>query len=104
MALGLLVLLTVGVACQREGTGRSNEVGAASVTGSIVRVESLSLVELEVLEVRDESGKVWTFEAQRGRFGSFTPSHLREHQVLGLKVQVQYHEEAGALVIDGITD
>ena len=67
-------------------------------------MESVSLTELAALEIRDEAGKRWTFEARGKRFALFTPSHLNEHQVLGLPVVVHYHNEADALVIDDITD
>ena len=99
-----IVAAALSTACQTDDFRPLNRTDSTSLTGHIVRVESLSLTELAVLEIQDEAGKIWTFEAQGRGFAQFTPSHLREHQVLGLKVQVRYHKEADALVIDGISD
>lgn len=98
------MVLILGIACESSTPQSSQGEESLVVTGLIMRVESLSLTELTVLDLQDEAGKIWTFEAQGKRFPQFMPSHLREHQVLGLKVQVQYHEDAAILVIDSISD
>ena len=52
----------------------------------------------------DETGKKWHFEANGKTFASFTPSHLNEHMLLGLRVTVVFHEEGEVLVVDDVTD
>ena len=73
------------------------------VRGTILEVDSASIVDLRSLDVQDGSGAKWHFEARR-RFVEFTPSHLRQHMVQGLSVTVLYHVEDDTLVIDDITD
>ncbi|MCH8825654.1 MAG: hypothetical protein IIB16_01760 [Chloroflexi bacterium] len=104
VAATVAAVFILGIACDSGTSGASEEPGPDIVRGAILRVESLSLTELGVLEIRDDAGKVWTFEARGKRFALFTPSHLNEHQVLGLKVAVHYHREADSLIIDDITD
>lgn len=104
VAATVAAVVILGVACDAGTSGASEEPGQDIVRGAILRVESLSLTELGVLEIRDDEGKVWRFEARGKRFALFTPSHLNEHQVLGLKVAVHYHREADSLIIDDITD
>ena len=69
----------------------------------VVEVEAASLLELKSLIVLDDAGKEWTFVA-RGYRGSFTPSHLNEHRVVGDPIAVTFHRENGDLVVDDITD
>ncbi len=99
-----LVVLVLALACETNTSAPSDEEAFSTVTGLITKVESLSLFELAALEIMDGTGKVWFFEGRGKRFSRFTPSHLNEHQVLGLKVKVRYYEEDGVLVINGITD
>ncbi len=75
-----------------------------TVRGSIVDVSAQSLLELDSLTIEDASRTRWTLEARGKAFDGFTPSHLREHMLLGLPVTVKYHREGEALVIDEITD
>jgi hypothetical protein len=93
MAVALLLMMG---ACEGQ---------SGAVRGHVVDVQSESLLELTSAEIMDGDGKRWRFEA-RGFSDSaeFTPSHLREHMVLGEPVTVKYHDEDGVLVIDDITD
>ena len=84
------------------GGESAEDPGAGSVRGSIDLVEARSLLEVSVLEITDEHGSRWRFEA-RG-FDGFSPSHLREHRLQGLPVTVTYHTEDGVRLIDEITD
>ena len=104
VAAALLVVLVLAMACEANTSAPSNVEEFSTVIGLITKVESLSLTELAALEIRDDAGKLWVFEGRGKRFSRFTPSHLNEHQVLGLKVKISYFEEEGVLVIDGITD
>lgn len=100
----VIVVTIFASACQGDSSDSGDGLGSGSVRGAILRVESLSLTNLGALEIRDESGKTWTFDAQGKRFALFTPSHLNEHQVLGLHVLVSYHRDGDVLVIDDIRD
>ncbi len=75
-----------------------------TVHGFIQNVESKSLLELEAVEVVDENGKLWRVEARGIIIPDFTPSHLNEHKVLGLKVTLTFYREGDVLVLTNITD
>ena len=95
------MIVTVAAAC--EGTTR--RTGAESeVRGMVQAVEPRSLLEIESLTVVDEEGAVWVFQGGTRTPPGFTPSHLREHMLLGESVSVLYHAEGETLVIDDITD
>ena len=93
--VAVALLLTLGACGSQSG----------AVRGHVVDVQSESLLELKSAEIMDGDGKRWRFEA-RGLSdpADFTPSHLREHMVLGEPVTVKYHSEDGVLVIDDISD
>lgn len=93
VALVLLVLALAG--CGGEE--------AESVRGAVVDVQESTPFILGSIDVQDEDGKLWHFEA-RGELEGFTPSHLREHMVQGLPVLVTYDDDGGALVIVSVTD
>ena len=94
-AIAVALLLTLGACGSQSG----------AIRGHLVDVQSESLLELTSAEIMDGDGKRWKFEARGfSEPGDFTPSHLREHMVLGEPVTVKYHDEDGVLVIDDITD
>ena len=98
-ALVLALALLSGCGGQTEATPESG----LQVKGLVAAVEGRSITELESLEIRDETGKNWTFTAGAG-FVGFTPSHLREHQLQGHPVTVTYAAEGDTLVAVNITD
>ena len=73
-----------------------------TVTGLIVEAVERDLVEIELLRVRDDDGKVWTFSTE-GPVG-INAAHLRQHQVLGEKVVVTYSAYRGDLIATGVRD
>ena len=87
-----------GSAAEVGGTGASG-----SVRGAVADVKSASLTRLSSIDVKDENGTGWHFEAGDDYKG-LSPSHLREHMLQGLPVTVVYHEENAALIIDDVTD
>ena len=91
-------------ACGDDETGGSGSEGTQTVHGLIREVIARSLVELESLTAEDDEGRRREFDWPGEIFDGFTPSHLREHMVLGLSVTVAFHLENGALIIDGIAD
>ena len=78
-------------------------VKSGEVRGTILNVDSSSILDLRSLDIRDETGASWHFEARK-RFSGFTPSHLRQHMVQGESVAVRYHKEGESLIIDDVTD
>lgn len=83
------------------------------VRGQIIEVVVRNIAQVETLRIRDESGREFTFTTdqagdqagdQTGGFVGFTPSHLKEHQLLGQTVLVSYVERDGLLVIVEIGD
>ena len=75
-----------------------------TVRGLVRGLESTSPLELTSLTVVDESGLTWTFEARGRRFPALTPSHLREHMVLGQAVTVTFSRDEEGLVLEGLED
>ena len=96
-----LVILFLAAACGGGG-GPTEPDSPQQVRGQIVLVTPRSLTELETLQIRDGDGKVWTFTAEGPL--EFTPSHLREHQLLGQSVVVTYVAKGDALVAVKIED
>ena len=102
LALALLAALATG--CGGESDSTTATDGGQAIRGRIVDLNARSLLELESLTIRGESGETYTVEAGGVALGQFTPSHLREHMVSGLVVVVTYHDEGGRLVLDAISD
>ena len=100
LAVCTLVLVLV-LACGRDPTAAvaTND----EVRGLILEVVSRSITEVETLRIRDEAGTVWTFSAEKG-YAGFTPSHLREHQLLGGTVLITYTNRDGVLIAEHIAD
>ena len=80
-----------------------------SVRGMVVEVNSVSVNQLDTLNIKDLNGNTWKFEVPTGYEG-FTPSHLREHMVQGSPVTVMFNRRNtpkcrdGCLIIEKITD
>ena len=106
-SLSVAALLIIG-ACGGPPTtpqGTGTEALAAEqmeVRGHVVEFKAASITGLESLTLRDESGEIWTFEAEG--FVGFTPSHLRDHQAFGLVVTVTYIRTADRLIALNLTD
>ena len=87
---------------------RQPENGGAptlEVRGQIIEVVARNIAEVESLRSRDASGREFTFTTdQTGGFVGFTPSHLKDHQLLGQTVLVSYMERDGRLVAMKISD
>ena len=73
-------------------------------SGLILEFTPGSLLEFESIKVVNEVGTVMEFHSGGRRFSHFTPSHLREHMVLGQGVVVSYREVGGVFHIVDITD
>jgi hypothetical protein len=76
---------------------------AGEVRGLVEEVVGRNIVEIDLLRIRDESGRIWSFGAGEGFIG-FSPSHLRAHQLLGETVQVTYETRGGMLVAVALSD
>ena len=76
--------------------------GAAQVRGQVVEVVPRSFSELELLRIRDDEGRLYTFQTE-GYVG-FTPSHIREHQFLGQTLLVTYERRGDVLVAIRLED
>ena len=73
------------------------------VLGRLIDVQSSGLLALDSIEIVDEEGRHWVLEGP-GDFEHLTPSHLRQHMVLGEQVEVTFHRAGGRLVIDRLRD
>ena len=102
LTIGLVVAITFNFAC--GGSSESNSVQAAGqVRGFVVEVVGRSITELDTFRISDDAGNLWIFDAGEGFIG-FTPSHLREHQLVGETVVVTYESRHGTLVAVDISD
>lgn len=96
--------MTLGLAPGCDGDSGPGAVAQTPVTGLIQQIESRSLLEIASMTIVDGTGKVWIFEDGGRRPLEFSPSHLRDHMLSGLRVRVAYHREGDRLIIDGVTD
>ena len=105
-ALGLVVLVLMSglLACGANSNDNTAAGRTETVRGLILEVNAASLLDMDSVTVEDSAGNCWRFEARGKRFAEFTPSHLREHMVLGQMVTVTFHRENDVLVPDDITD
>ena len=101
--LALLLLLTMlfTTACG-GGETADGVTGAKQVRGQIVEVVARNIAEIELLTIRDDTGRGYTFTTEG--YVEVTPSHLKEHQLLGQSVLVSYVERDGLLVAVKIED
>ena len=71
--------------------------------GIVVDVKESEPFVLSSINLEGRDGEVKEFRIKREMDG-FTPSHLREHMVLGAPVFVRYRDDGGILVIVSISD
>ena len=100
LALSLALALTLALGC--GGSPPTAQPGG-QVRGFVVEVVGSSITDLDTLRVRDQAGDIWTFTGDDSNVG-LSPSHLREHQLLGETVLVTYTNRGGTLVAVDITD
>ena len=93
LLLGLAALLSLA-AC---GDGEIRQV-----RGQVVAVSARNFAELETLRIRDDAGREYRFIAEG--FIGFTPSHVREHQLLGQSLLVTYEKRGDELVAIALAD
>ena len=87
------LVVVAGLAC----TG-----GTGVVRGMVLEVVDRSPAEIEVLRVRGDNGRVWTFTTEEALLKD--GAHLRLHQALGQPVVVLYESKDGRLVATDIRD
>lgn len=95
LIIGILIL-----ACGRP---------AAQISGVVVDVRAHSLLKFESIDVRDTEDTIWHFISEdfkpKSNVHSFTPSHVREHMLLGLPITVWYRQDKdGQLLIIVVQD
>ena len=72
------------------------------VRGQVIEVSARDFAELETLRIRDDAGREYRFTTEG--FVGFTPSHVREHQLLGQSLLVTYEKRGDKLVAVALTD
>ena len=100
MAVLVAVVLVAVVALLSSACDRQES--SLQVRGQVVEVIPRSFSELEALRIRDQGGKEYLFETEG--FVGFTPSHVREHQLLGQTILVTYEKRQGRLVATSLED
>ncbi len=76
--------------------------GEKTVTGMVLEAVERNIAEIELLKVRDRTGKTWEFTTEENV--GISAAHLRQHQVLGDGVVVKYKEVDGQLIATEILD
>jgi len=92
LVAGLLLLATLA-ACSG---------GEKRVRGHVMDVQGASLTDVASLTLMDAQGKTWRFQST-GNIG-FTPSHVREHMMLGQEMTVTYTGNGDDLLALRLTD
>ena len=100
----ILLVLTIATAADCEDDSDDQPTSPSVFSGFIMEFTPRSLLEFESIKVVDELGAVIEFHSGGRRFSHFTPSHIREHMVLGHGVVVSYREDGGVFHIVEITD
>lgn len=90
----LAAVLLLAAAC---GGGETRQV-----RGQVVAVVARDFAEIETLRIRDAGGREYRFVTEG--FVGFTPSHVREHQLLGQSLLVTYEKRGDELVAVALAD
>ena len=107
LVVAFTVILTILTGCDRDevpnGRGETQEIH-----GLLTDVNARSLLEVESFQVRDDQGTVWRFQVGASGFAAgghdFTPSHLREHMVQGVRIKVSFIERDGVMAVLSIRE
>ena len=102
-----VIAVALAISSAACGSGEKHVIdgpGRMSVHGLLQEVEARCLLEIGSLTVRDTDGRDWVIEGGGTEISGFSPSHVREHMVLGQPVTVFLHREDGVLVLEDITD
>ena len=93
----LLLLLAALLSLAACGGGETRQV-----RGQVIEVSARDFAELETLGIRDDAGREYRFTTEG--FVGFTPSHVREHQLLGQSLLVTYEKRGDELVAVALAD
>ena len=96
-AARLLLLLAALLSLAACGDGETWQV-----RGQVIEVSARNFAELETLGIRDAAGREYRFTTEG--FVGFTPSHVREHQLLGQSLLVTYEKRGDKLVAVALAD
>lgn len=94
LLLPLLAALLLAAACDDSETRQ--------VRGQVIAVLARDFAEIETLRIRDAAGREYRFVTEG--FVGFTPSHVREHQLLGQSLLVTYRQRGAELVAVALAD
>ena len=94
-----LFLISITLSCDSEG-----EIQDVSfVSGYVVNVESLSLKKLKSFELIDQKDRKILLTVQ-GDLGKFSPSHMRQHMLIGEPITVKYFVKDGKNIVESVED
>lgn len=96
-AARLLLLIAALLSLAACGGGETRQV-----RGQVIEVSARDFAELETLGIRDDAGREYRFATEG--FVGFTPSHVREHQLLGQSLLVTYEKRGEELVAVALAD
>ena len=100
------IALAVGIGVAALGLalapGCGDDDDTRQVRGQVIEVVPRSFSELETLRIRDAEGREYRFVTEG--FVGFTPSHVKEHQLLGQSLLVSYVKRGDTLVAVRLAD
>ena len=99
-----MLMISIVIGCGDVDSNDMEFQKRQTVSGLVLKIEAKSLLELESLTVLDDFGTEWVFETNQKTFPEFSPSHIREHMLLGNPVTVTFHSQDDNLIIDYLND
>ena len=74
----------------------------SSISGTVIDVHAGSMLKIDSVVLRDDEGNIWLFSADG--YSGISASHLRQHMILGERINVRYHRRNKSLTIIDIND
>ena len=94
-----VIVLLIFVSCTQSNDTSSEK----SIEGYLTNVSASNLLSVDWFEIETNSGKVMRFEVTDS-IGSFTPSHMRHHMLIGDPILITYYENDGELDASMVED
>ena len=84
----LVIALLIFTSCTQSDDTQNEKI----IEGYVTNVSAANLLNVDWFEIETKSGKVMRFEVT-GSLGSFTPSHMRQHMLIGDPISITYYEK-----------
>ena len=82
-----VIALLIFTSCTQSDQAQNEKI----IEGYVTNVSAANLLTVDWFEIETNSGELMRFEV-KGSIGSFTPSHMRQHMLIGDPVVITYYE------------